>query len=274
MGTSCHPHRPRPFLSTLALLIVCSATLAPRPALAQYERLRTDDNGPFIFWRDRFISFSLDSAGCPDLDFGQTRSAVVRSFNTWESQPCTDIFFVYDGPVSEMVPNHFSREADGSNVISWTTDWPDEWGEDQLAQTSFVWNGRTGEILDVDIILNARNYYWTASDITINDVEDVLVHEIGHMLGFAHNTDPEASMYDNYDEGETLKRDLSATDIRGLCEVYPAGRPTPDVPDLGLDEFELSSSGCECRVSPTTPRGGALLLLLLAALAVFRARLR
>lgn len=245
---------PKTSASSSLLLLVAAITAASPAAAQEYQRARTSEpNGPYLFWRTRDITFSLDALGCPDTDLGQTRAAVIRSFNTWESQPCTDIFFVYDGMVEGVEPNTVSGVADGINLVVWLTEWPESWGATQLAHTNFIWNERTGEILDVDIVLNGQDFYWTAGDITITDIEDVLVHEIGHLLGFAHSTDPEASMYAGYTEGEIKKRDLAATDIQGLCEVYPAGQPTPDVPDLGLDERELESGGCQCAATTARP---------------------
>jgi hypothetical protein len=244
-------------------LLIAATSLASPVQAQEYQRARVyDPDGPYLFWRTRDVTFTLDARGCPDTDLGQTRAAVVRSFNTWESQPCTDIFFVYDGIVEGAEPNTISDTADGINLVTWLDEWPGEWGDDQLAHTNFVWNELTGEILDVDIVLNGQDYYWTAGDITITDIEDVLTHEIGHLLGFSHSTDPDATMYAGYVEGEIEKRDLAATDIQGLCEVYPAGQPTPDVPDLGLNQQELSSGGCQCSATPEPPAAWALACLL------------
>ena len=238
----------------------------------EYTRVTTDEDGPPIFWRGRFITYSIDLAGCPDTDMGQTRSAVVRSFNTWESQACTDIFFSYAGLVDDVEPNHFTQEADGINLVMWLLEWPEDWSPDSLAQTSFVWNERTGEILDADIVLNGEHFYWTASSQTVTDIENVLTHEIGHLLGFGHTSDPGSTMYDGYVEGETEKRDLDATDIRGLCEIYPAGRSTPDIPELGMDELELSTGGCECSASPRSGLSDQSLLACLLVTLMLRLR--
>jgi hypothetical protein len=218
-------------------------------ALAQeYSRARVDPDGPYLYWRARRISFVLDAAGCPDADMGHTRAAVLRAFNSWEAQPCTDVFFVYEGEVEGLLPDHVYEpeddEVDGYNLIVWLDDWP--WSEERLAQTRILRNELTGEILDADIFLNGRDYYWTAADWVVIDIENVLAHEVGHLLGFEHTTDPEATMYDGYVEGETLKRNLEGTDIRGLCEVYPTDRPTPDVVE---DDTEFAT-GCGCVTIP------------------------
>jgi hypothetical protein len=268
MNTTRREHHQLLFFS----MVLFASSVAPIASAQDYNRAQTSPDGPFLFWRDRIITYSLDADGSPDVDLGQTRSAVVRSFNTWESQPCTDVFFSYEGIVRDAETNHFTGEADGINLIQWLMDWPDDWGADQLAQTGIVWNARTGEILDVDIALNGESFYWTTSNITVTDIENVLTHEIGHLLGFAHTTDPDATMYDGYNEGETVKRDLAATDIRGLCEVYPSGRSTPDVPDLGRNDQELSNMGCECSTSGRSSDDLSLLALIAFVSVIFLRR--
>ncbi|KAM7278461.1 hypothetical protein ACFE04_005595 [Oxalis oulophora] len=51
------------------------------------------------------------------------------------------------------------------------------------------------------------------------DLESVAVHEIGHLLGLAHTTDPNAIMYPTIEEG-AIKRDLSQDDIDGIHTLY------------------------------------------------------
>lgn len=250
--------------------------IAPRVAFAQeYSRVTTtgDESGHELFWRDRLIGFVIDAEGCPDTDMGHTRAAVINSFNTWESLPCTDLFFSFEGYAHGVLPNHFTGESDGYNLIIWLREWPPEWGERRLAHTRIIWNERTGEILDVDIVMNAQDYYWTSSDRTVTDIQNVLTHEIGHLLGFGHTNDPEATMYDGYSEGEDHKRDLSGTDIRGVCEVYPAGEPTPGIPDQGVNNPELAS-GCQCAAASPSSRSIEELVLLafLLGLGVLAAR--
>lgn len=266
---------PRTAALALALAVVgASAPAAAEDDPREYHRATTGETGQYLYWRDRHISYVVDSEGCPDMELGQAAAAVVRAFNSWEGHPCSDVFFDYEGTVSGALPGRVydpdDDEPDGENLVIWLEDWP--WGQDQLAQTRLIWNDRTGEILDADIFVNARDYYWSASDRVVTDIEDVLAHEIGHLLGFAHTTDPDATMYDGYTEGETLKRDLSGTDIRGLCEVYPVGAPTPGVPELSREDLELSSGACECSASPGRRPPPWLLALALAALGLRRRR--
>ena len=58
------------------------------------------------------------------------------------------------------------------------------------------------------------------------DLENVFAHELGHYLGLAHSTEAEATMFASAVAGETLKRDLAADDVEGLCAAYPPGTPT------------------------------------------------
>ncbi|KAI3985617.1 hypothetical protein MKX01_033900 [Papaver californicum] len=51
------------------------------------------------------------------------------------------------------------------------------------------------------------------------DLETVAVHEIGHLLGLGHSTEPNAVMFPSIRAG-SLKRQLDVADIRGIRALY------------------------------------------------------
>ncbi len=66
------------------------------------------------------------------------------------------------------------------------------------------------------------------------DLDSLVTHEAGHLLGLAHTPDASATMFAGYRRGTIDLRSLEADDIAGLCAIYPPTRVA-------------SSSSCEPR---------------------------
>jgi len=80
-----------------------------------------------------------------------------------------------------------------------------------------------GTIVDADVEFNEVLYTFTTGDNgPLNDLENTLTHELGHLLGFEHSASPSSTMFAVAPAGERAKRDLSELDERGLCEAYPS----------------------------------------------------
>ena len=71
-------------------------------------------------------------------------------------------------------------------------------------------------INEADICLNTRYSFGTAD--TSYNVQTVLTHEIGHLLGFGHSSDSNAIMY--YAILPNDKRGVSTDDIYALDHIY------------------------------------------------------
>ncbi len=129
-----------------------------------------------------------------------------------------------------------------------------------IAITTTTFHRSTGLLVDADIELNEARYLFTTTDgppcedgpttntCTVDeecaphqacmrgrcrtrgcahtDIANTMTHEVGHVLGFDHTAEPEATMYASASLGETKKRELHEVDILGLCEVYPVDGPT------------------------------------------------
>ncbi len=113
------------------------------------------------------------------------------------------------------------------------------------------------------------------------DLDSLLTHEAGHLLGLGHTRDPAATMYPGYELGSVELRTLAADDVAGVCSIYPPKRhpsstscePRHGFSDLcGADQpapgpevaADSSASGCSFSLRRTSPVGALVLFLLLA----------
>jgi hypothetical protein len=66
------------------------------------------------------------------------------------------------------------------------------------------------------------------------DLQSVVLHELGHLLGLGHDAEDQAVMYDSLAAG-TLKRTLYDNDRRGAAAVYPCAADRICNPDTPAD---------------------------------------
>ncbi|MEZ4749246.1 MAG: matrixin family metalloprotease [Bdellovibrionota bacterium] len=132
-----------------------------------------------------------------------------------------------------------------NNVIFEASNWPFETSVIAITRNFFISGDspKAGMILDSDIIFNGVNHSFTVTNETGKfDVQNIMTHEIGHLLGLGHEVTPEdtdATMHAMAIPLETKKRDLASNDIAGIQSAYPG------VSSLG-SSFNLS-----CDISST-----------------------
>jgi hypothetical protein len=184
--------------------------------------------------------------------------AAGRSFAAWQGEPCTDMQFYYEGITADRSSNMTSDTVNNRNTIIFRyDDWDGTECQEAIACTTVVTRRAAGEIIDADIDLNLQEHRFVLEPIpesTAFDLQSVLTHEIGHMLGFDHTqpAHPEAVMWPYASWGEeATRRELAIDDVNTLCETYPIGE-CPVVNDYGQQacpEVELAGA-CACATTP------------------------
>ena len=239
--------------------------LLPLPASAFQRTEVQGKEGFFIFWPTRTVTYMINDQGSQDVPFSEAAGAIKRSFFSWASPSCTDIYPHYGGATPDRKTNVVlgkGEAADKKNLIVWHEEqWPPAGIGDRMiteempAVTTVVFDVDTGVILDADLDLNGVNFFWTVTDDpnqVITDIQSIVTHEIGHLLGLDHTEDPETTMFPSTSEGQTQKRTLEQDDQDGVCFIYPFGGATPqgagqtgELPDV--------EGGCGLVAGPLAP---------------------
>ncbi len=199
-----------------------------------------------LFWRSGCLGWSLQKDGGHHISYDEAFDAVTAGFAAWTTRACrTDgtggshpsVDARYLGPAAcDRIG--YNKVAPNQNVIIFRDDgWPlhgQNPGDVSLdgtsptiALTTVSFNPDTGEILDADIELNSSQHKivrLTGDEVLDGntfDLQSVLTHEIGHMLGLAH-APSKASVMFYEDEGHDIrKRTIGLDDMAAICDVYP-----------------------------------------------------
>lgn len=199
------------------------------PAFSYVFQMHRNSQGQIVTVRwsagkARAIEFWLKIDQFPFLD-RHVRRLVNDSFAAWEEVPISFASFRNRG-----VGNLEVSTTDGKNVIVYdrsASNFPERGGGGVIAFARMNWDVQ-GHITDVDIVFNGRDYSYSVGNPDqeggLVDMQDVLVHEIGHLLGLAHSLlagdrTVRPSMYPFY-FGE--ERTLTTDDRAGVSALYPS----------------------------------------------------
>ncbi len=202
----------------------------------------TDDDGCVtsghgLFWPTSCVGYSVDARLSRNLPEPTTRAAIARSFMAWADLECegggrATLTF---SPLADTTCSAIGSRKDGPNVNVITfrdDDWTYRGIDNSLAKTTVTFDASTGAILDADIEINTATNPVTVSDGAVQyDLQSILTHEIGHLIGIAHTPDPDATMYASYEPGTIDGRTLGADDVRAVCAIYPPGREAACAPE-------------------------------------------
>jgi hypothetical protein len=231
-----------------AAAVLAALAAAPRPAGA-FTRMHTPD-GVALWWPSNCAYFTLDAAGSDDLPLDLLASAVVGSFNAWQSAPDAYITFQYNGLEAGLSAGWMGGGPDEDVIKFIEADWTNSGDPENprptgaIALTQVFFDPPTGVIKGADMELNGADFTFTITTdplVVQADVANTVTHEAGHFIGIGHNcyapgsglspgeapncdTDPpliEATMYWQAPLGELKKRSLEADDVAAVSFVYP-----------------------------------------------------
>ncbi len=139
--------------------------------------------------------------------------AVTNAMKTWETALGRKLFEVVGVVSGPMTP-----QKDGVSIIYFMNTWEESKTSEQ-ARTTIYWQGE--QIVEGDIRVNAKNFSFFTSTTPVAasvDFESLLIHELGHLLGLAHDNEAGSVMNERLASG-VLRRDIGNVDLSSLkCE--------------------------------------------------------
>lgn len=217
--------------SVLAVL----AALAVTPSVQAYLKLGVTVNGRVISlrWNRQPVRYFVTNRDVAGVTAPQLQAATARAFDEWSSVDGVTLSSTFVGMTGAL-----PFDEDGISVVGFDSR-PDL--ERTLGATTFVVDTVTGDILESDIFLNSEFDWSVAPSGTPSryDVESIMVHELGHLIGLGHSALGETELIAAdrrrvlgaaavmfpiaYSAGNILDRDLKADDRAGLMDLYGDG---------------------------------------------------
>jgi hypothetical protein len=287
----------------------CQATTCDPSDVGQHCKRDTATqcllSGEPLHWASDCLTISVQADGAPDagIDYEAAEASVRRAFAAWTSVDCNgekpSLRVDISGPVSCDASEYSSDHRNANIVMFRQHEWPYTGAEDALGLTRvrFDLDDLTGELWDADIEVNAVSEPLSTGQPKPDevDLDSLLTHEAGHVLGLGHTLNVGATMIAGYTAGSEALRTPNTDDTAGICAIYPPGRqarsasceprhgfsercadaqPPEMKPEPEPDETgKAGDEGGGCSFFPSRPeRDGSSLLGVLGALLLGRRR--
>jgi Matrixin/Carboxypeptidase regulatory-like domain len=218
----------------LAATLAALLTIGSTSPLA-YLKLGASLNGRVIdaTWQRQPIGYFISDNPGNGLTPADLMGAAARATATWSQVESANVRFSFQGTTSAQ-----AEGIDGRTVLGFINR-PDL--DRVLGATSFMIDARTGEIAEADIFFNSRFLFSATANGQADriDLESVVLHELGHLLGLGHSAIGETERISNggrrvigsgavmfpiaLTSGAIADRVLQPDDIAGISDLYPAG---------------------------------------------------
>lgn len=140
----------------------------------------------------------------------ETIQAITNATLAWQN--ISGVKFVYKGITNQ----NLSSSPDDKLVIGWLDQQTFIQAAGNYAGFTRTW-WRGNNVIDSDVSLNIGDKHMTSS---INNLQALMTHEFGHVLGLDHSDNPGSIMYSPYHTYE-YQMSLRTDDVNAARSLYP-----------------------------------------------------
>jgi hypothetical protein len=210
-----------------AVLLILAVTAAIRANSVSFAGEAAPQD---LRWRRQVIQIALSSSLKSNVANIKADSdiagAIQHSLDAWKNAANLD-FRLTNSDKQNVSP---SNEGDGVSLITIAAT-PENLllfakNPERLSATTRVFFNKRGVITEADIVLNPYQQFSTDGTFGTFDLESVLTHEIGHLLGLDHSPLISSTMHESYGRNGMFglqnfaARSLSASDIAAVRALY------------------------------------------------------
>lgn len=213
---------------TACIFLLTVILWLPNLALASNEFAETAAERS-LKWKIATVSVSIPKTGLAisNIPAESFRDAITAAASTWSKAAPVEFRFRETDAIG-ISPS--GLKGDGISIISAAT--TDENlklfadGADSLPASTRVFFDKLGNITEADIALNPYVQFSTDGAFGTYDLEAVLMHEFGHLLGIEHSASLSSRMYESIPKNSLLSSDrfalrqLSAGDVAEVRGKY------------------------------------------------------
>lgn len=203
--------------------------------------------GRALSWPSGCIPVSVEGGSrLRRISIGDVTHATTKALDTWTQAECgtgARPSLAFQVAATEPAPN----ELAGTSAVRFRDrDWPHHDLNTNVALTTLTIDKTTGHVIDADVELNSfAQPFFSDGSLSKYDLELVLLHEMGHVLGLGHSRASTSKMNAAYFEPSDGLRWLAGDDELGVCSAYPPTRSPVCAASLG--DFSLCETLEECR---------------------------
>jgi len=227
----------------------CRAALCENGAVGRRcEPPTADDCSVTLAWPSSCFRWTLAPEPSVFLDREATRTALSRASATWSATDCGPTVTSHWREVDPLACDS-EPTVDGAPYVTRIRVLDEGWPYPGVyALTTFTFDVTTATLLDADIELDASSRALTTSDSVVEvDVQGLLTHELGHVLGLAHSGESTATMYADPPIGSIAWRELTPDDRLGACDALA------DAASAACPTSEALEQRCDMATEPSDP---------------------